>query len=38
MAWRPGTRRWIEVPLVASYVVFAEYFVVEVASVLMGRA
>jgi hypothetical protein len=38
MAWRPGTRRWIDVPLVASYVVFVEYFVVEVASVLMGRA
>jgi 4-amino-4-deoxy-L-arabinose transferase-like glycosyltransferase len=38
VAWRPGTRRWIDAALVASYVVYVGYFVVEVASVLTGRA
>jgi 4-amino-4-deoxy-L-arabinose transferase-like glycosyltransferase len=32
--WRAGARRWLNGALVASYAVFVEYFIVEVASVL----
>jgi len=38
VAWRSGARRWLTCALVASYAFWGVYYVVEVASALMGRA
>jgi len=38
VAWRSGARRWLTAALVASYAFWGVYYVVEVASVLTGRA